>query len=52
MEKEHLYKELVSLIAPRVIAENFELVKIVEKSTSITVILRGKRSKNPRRIKG
>jgi hypothetical protein len=52
MEKEQLYKELVSLIAPRVIAENFELLQIVEKPTSITLYFEEKDQRIPEELKG
>ncbi len=52
MEKKQLYKELVSLIAPRVIAENFELVQIVEKPTSITLYFEEKDQRIPEELKG
>jgi hypothetical protein len=52
MEKDQLYKELVSLIAPRVIAENFELIQIVEKPTSITLYFEEKDQRIPEELKG
>jgi hypothetical protein len=52
MEKDQLYKELVGLIAPRVIAENFELIQIVEKPTSITLYFEEKEQRIPEELKG
>jgi hypothetical protein len=52
MEKEKLYRDLVGLIAPSVIADNFKLVQIVEKPTSITLYFEEKEEKIPEELMG
>lgn len=52
MEREQLYKELVSLIAPSVIADNFELIQIVEKPAVITLYFEEKEGRIPDELKG
>jgi len=52
MEKQQLYQELIGLIAPRTVTENFELIKIIEKPTSITLYFEEKEEKIPDELKG
>jgi hypothetical protein len=52
MENENLYKELVGLIAPNEIAENFELKQIIEKESSITLYFEEKLEMIPDELKG
>ncbi len=47
-----LYKELLSLIAPQEITDNFELVKIAENKTSITLYFEELEVKIPEELQG
>jgi hypothetical protein len=51
MEK-NLYTELLKLIAPKEITDNFELVEIIEKETSITLYFKELETKIPPELQG
>lgn len=52
MEKNSLYKDLLSLIVPKEITENFELIEIVEKDHMITLCFEELASRVPEALQG
>ena len=52
MDNKDLYKELLNLIAPNVIIENFTLVQIAENETTITLYFEEKEDKIPEELTG
>lgn len=52
MTKEYLYKELLSLVVPREITQDFELKEIVEKTTMITLYFEEFPDRRPKELEG
>jgi hypothetical protein len=52
MTKEDLYKELLSLVVPREITQDFELKEIVEKTTMITLYFEEFPDRRPKELEG
>jgi hypothetical protein len=52
MDKQDLYKELLNLIAPKEIIDNFKLVGIAESTTSITLYFEELEEKIPEELQG
>ncbi len=52
MTKEDLYKELLSLVVPREITQDFELKEIVEKTTMITLYFEELPDRRPKELEG
>ena len=52
MDKQDLYKELLNLIAPKDITENFKLVEIAESTTTITLYFEELEDKIPEELQG
>jgi len=52
MTKEDLYKELLSLVVPREITQDFELKEIVEKTTMITLFFEEFPDRRPKELEG
>ena len=52
MEGKLLYNELISLIAPREVTENFELVEIIEKRDMITLYFAELPNRIPKALQG
>ena len=50
--KKALYQELVSLVAPGIISEKFELISIIEKKGTITLLFEEKEELVPEELKG
>jgi len=51
MHTKDLYKELLNLIAPDVITENFILIEIVENASTITLYFEEKEERIPKELK-
>jgi len=52
MKTHELYKELVKLIAPNEITNNFELKEIVENTSTISLLFEEKQEKIPKELQG
>jgi hypothetical protein len=52
MDKQDLYKELLNLIAPKEITDNFKLVEIAESSSTITLYFEELEEKIPEELHG
>ncbi len=52
MKKEDLYKELLELIAPKEITDNFLLIEIAEGASTITLYFEEKEENIPKELKG
>lgn len=52
MESKNIYQELLKLIAPEEITDNFSLVDILEKTTTITLYFEEKEKRIPKELQG
>ncbi|MDO8897283.1 MAG: hypothetical protein Q7V19_06505, partial [Bacteroidales bacterium] len=52
MTKDDLFKELLSLVVPREITQDFELKEIIEKTTMITLYFEELPDRRPKELEG